>query len=44
VHLQAIKLFQRQIFGEILARRRENFESVMSHMDQWMGPQLPVKG
>ena len=44
VHLQAIKLFQRHVFGEILARRHENFESVMSHIDQWIGPQLPVKG
>lgn len=39
VHLQAIKLFQKQTFGEILARRHENFESVMSHMDQWIGAQ-----
>jgi segregation and condensation protein A len=44
VHLQAIKLVQKQIFGEILAKRRENFESVMSQMDQWIGGQaLRVK-
>lgn len=44
VHLQAIKLFQRRSFGEILARRNENFESVMSQSDQWLGVQaLPVE-
>jgi segregation and condensation protein A len=44
VHLQAIRIFQKRTFGEIVARRQENFESVMSHMDQWIGPPVPVKG
>ncbi|MCI0418688.1 MAG: segregation/condensation protein A [Acidobacteria bacterium] len=37
VHLQAIKLLQKQAFGEILARRQENFDAAMQHMDEWMG-------
>lgn len=37
VHLQAIQLVQKRTFGEILARRRENFELIMSRSDQWMG-------
>jgi chromatin segregation and condensation protein Rec8/ScpA/Scc1 (kleisin family) len=37
VHLRAIKLLQRQTFGEILARRQENFETAMRQMDQSMG-------
>ena len=37
VHLQAIKLLQRQTFGDILARRQERFEAAMRQMDQSMG-------
>ncbi len=37
VHLQAIKLLQKQTFGEILARRQESFEAAMRQMDQSMG-------
>ncbi|MSO23972.1 MAG: chromosome segregation protein ScpA [Acidobacteria bacterium] len=37
VHLQAIKLLQKQIFGEILARRQEGFEAAMRQMDQSIG-------
>lgn len=37
VHLQAIKLFQKQTFGDILARRQQNFALAMQQMDQWMG-------
>ena len=37
VHLQAIKLLQKQTFGEILARRQESFDAAMRQMDQSMG-------
>ena len=37
VHLQAIKLLQKQAFGEILARRQDSFEAAMRLMDQSMG-------
>jgi segregation and condensation protein A len=46
VHLQAIKLLQRQTFGEILARRQENFENAMKQLDQAMtlaSAAVPVK-
>ncbi len=37
VSFQAIALIQRKTFGDIVARRRDRFEEVMSQMDQWMG-------
>jgi segregation and condensation protein A len=36
VHFQAISLTQKENFGEIIARRQENFENVMSNLDRWM--------
>jgi segregation and condensation protein A len=36
VHLQAIRLFQKQTFGEILTRRQVNFDSVMQQLDHWI--------
>lgn len=44
VHLQAIKLVQRQTFSDILVRRRENFEQVMNQWERWMEPQTAAKG
>jgi Uncharacterized conserved protein len=35
VHLQAIRIFQKQTFGEILARREERFENAMNEMERW---------
>ncbi|MFN8006243.1 MAG: segregation/condensation protein A [Terriglobia bacterium] len=43
VHLQAIKLVQRQTFSDILVRRRENFEQVMDQWEKWMEPQAVAK-
>ncbi|PYV44372.1 MAG: chromosome segregation protein ScpA [Acidobacteria bacterium] len=43
VYFHAIVLTQRQIFGEIVARRHENFESVMTNLDQWIGESLLLK-
>ena len=43
VYFHAIVLTQRQIFGEIVARRHENFENVMVNLDQWIGESLSVK-
>ncbi len=37
VYFKAIVLIQRKTFGEIIARRQENFEQVLTQMDQWMG-------
>jgi segregation and condensation protein A len=37
VSFHAIGLVQKRTFGEIMVRRRENFESVMQHLDQWIG-------
>jgi len=36
VHFRAISLTQKVIFGEIVARRQDNFENVMSNLDRWM--------
>jgi hypothetical protein len=36
VHFRAISLTQKVIFGEIIARRQDNFENVMSNLDRWM--------
>jgi segregation and condensation protein A len=36
VLFQAISLTQKENFGEITARRQENFENVMSNLDRWM--------
>jgi len=44
VHLQAIKLVQRQTFSDILVRRRDNFEQVMKQWEHWMEPQTVAKG
>ena len=44
VHLQAIKLVQRQNFSDIMVRRRENFEQVMNQWEKWMEPQAAAKG
>ncbi len=45
VHLRAIRLFQKQNFGDIFARRQENFEAAMQQMDRWMGAAaLAAKG
>jgi len=44
VHLQAIKLVQRQTFSDIMVRRRENFEQIMNQWEQWMEPQTAAKG
>jgi segregation and condensation protein A len=35
-YFRAILLTQKKPLGEILARRQDNFEQVLSHMDQWM--------
>ena len=37
VHLQAIRIFQKHTFGEILARREEKFENAMNEMERWSG-------
>lgn len=44
VHLQAIKLVQRQTFSDIMVRRRENFEQIMNQWEKWMEPQTAAKG
>ena len=44
VHLQAIKLVQRQNYSDIMVRRRENFEQVMNQWERWMEPQAAAKG
>ncbi|MBM3803431.1 MAG: chromosome segregation protein ScpA [Acidimicrobiia bacterium] len=37
VHLRAIKLLQKNTFGEILARRQEDFEAAMHQIDRSIG-------
>jgi segregation and condensation protein A len=37
VSFQAIALIQKRTFGDILAKRRGNFDEVMKHLDQWLG-------
>jgi segregation and condensation protein A len=36
VHFRAISLTQKVNFGEIIARRQDNFENVMSNLNRWM--------
>ena len=36
-YLQAISLFQRQIFGEIRAKKKKNFGDVMTNLHDWIG-------
>ena len=43
VYFHAIVLTQRHLFGEIVAQRHENFETVMANLDQWIGDSLSVK-
>ena len=43
VHLQAVKLVQKQTFGDILVRRCENFEQVMKQWEEWMEPRTVAK-
>ncbi|MEW5974745.1 MAG: segregation/condensation protein A [Acidobacteriota bacterium] len=38
-YFHAITLSQKNIFGEIMARRHDNFESVMRNLDGWIGSQ-----
>jgi segregation and condensation protein A len=44
VHLQAVKLVQKQPFGDVLVRRRNNFEQVMAQWEEWMEPRPVAKG
>jgi segregation and condensation protein A len=37
VSFQAIGLIQKKTFGEIMAKRRDKFDDVMSQLDHWMG-------
>jgi len=41
-YFKAIVLFQRKTFGEIIARRQENFHQVLSQMEQWMSSEKTV--
>jgi len=41
-YFKAIVLFQRKTFGEIIARRQENFHQVLTHMAQWMSSEKTV--
>ncbi len=41
-YFKAIVLFQRKTFGEIIARRQENFQQVLSQMEQWMSSEKMV--
>lgn len=41
-YFKAIFLVQRKTFGEIVARRQENFNQVLSQMDQWMSSESAV--
>jgi len=44
VYFRAITLSQKQMFGEILLQRHDDFEKVMANLDQWIGaPSVAVK-
>jgi segregation and condensation protein A len=44
VYFRAITLSQKEMFGEILLRRHDDFEKVMANLDQWIGaPSVAVK-
>ena len=44
VYFHAITLIQKQTFGDVTVRRRDNFEKVMTNLDQWMsGEKLTLK-
>jgi segregation and condensation protein A len=37
VYFRAIVLTQKEMFGEIVLRRHEDFEKVMAKLEQWIG-------
>jgi segregation and condensation protein A len=44
VHFKALVLIQKKTFGEIIIRRQENFEEVMTNLDHWMGVEIAPGG
>jgi segregation and condensation protein A len=42
VYFRAILLTQREMFGEIVLRRHQDFEKVMANLEQWIGAESMV--
>jgi len=37
VYFRAIVLTQKEMFGDIVLRRHQDFEKVMANLEQWIG-------